>query len=226
MPQFTTTQPVALVLDVSVGNFRISASDRGDTIVEVTPTNPSRQADVTAAEETTVELTDRTLRITGVKQPRMMGKIRSVDIHIQLPAGSTVTGESDLGTFTATGHLAGCEYRTASGDISVGHVDRAEVVTKLGDIQLGTVTVSANLNSAKGNLRVERAVTGTVDAITSYGDIDIAVSPGSAVQLTTRTAMGTVHNGLSDGEGPRSGGDAVIVNATTSLGDISVRRAA
>ena len=51
MPTFDTPEPITVVIDLSVGDVRITASDRADTVVEVRPTDnpatrrPRRRAD-------------------------------------------------------------------------------------------------------------------------------------------------------------------------------------
>ena len=55
MPTFETPEPITATIDVAVGDVRISAGDRGDTVVDVRPSDPSNDEDVKAAEQTRVE---------------------------------------------------------------------------------------------------------------------------------------------------------------------------
>ena len=84
---------------VVVGDVRITASDRTDTVVEVRPSDPSNAADVKAAEQTRVEYTDGQLLVKAPKLrpwlPRRGGG--SVDVTIELPAGSASSGTGQLG---------------------------------------------------------------------------------------------------------------------------------
>src|SRR6516162_4245509 len=50
MPVFDTPAPISALIELGVGDLRVVASDRSDTVVEVRPTNPSKQSDITAAE--------------------------------------------------------------------------------------------------------------------------------------------------------------------------------
>ena len=52
MPTFDTPEPVAAVVELVVGDVRITASDRDDTAVEVRPSDESHEPDVRAAEQT------------------------------------------------------------------------------------------------------------------------------------------------------------------------------
>jgi hypothetical protein len=54
MPTFDTPQPISVTVELGVGDLRIVASDRTDTMVEVRPSDPAKKADVTAAEQTRV----------------------------------------------------------------------------------------------------------------------------------------------------------------------------
>ena len=58
MPTFDTPEPISVTLEVGVGDIRIVASDRTDTIVDVRPSDPAKKSDVTAAELTRVEFAD------------------------------------------------------------------------------------------------------------------------------------------------------------------------
>ena len=55
MPTFDTPEPISVTVEFGVGDLRIVASDRTDTMVEVRPSDPAKKADVTAAEQTRVE---------------------------------------------------------------------------------------------------------------------------------------------------------------------------
>jgi hypothetical protein len=58
MPVFDTPKPVTATLDLVLGDARITASDRVDTVVEVRPSDPSADLDVKTAEQTCIEYAD------------------------------------------------------------------------------------------------------------------------------------------------------------------------
>ena len=65
MPTFPTPSPISISVDLSVvGDVRVNATDRIDTVVDVHPKDAAKHADVAAAEQTTVELVGGVL---GVK---------------------------------------------------------------------------------------------------------------------------------------------------------------
>ena len=55
MPTFDTPEPITATIDVAVGDVRITAGDRSDTVVDVRPSDASNDEDVKAAERTRVE---------------------------------------------------------------------------------------------------------------------------------------------------------------------------
>ena len=98
MPTFATPKPITVSIELSVGDVRIVASDRTDTIVQVRPTDDSREVDVRDAEQTRVEQTPDGL-VVKTPRPRglgLLGKPGSVDVTIELPAGSSVHGDSSV----------------------------------------------------------------------------------------------------------------------------------
>ena len=49
MPTFDTPEPISVTVELGVGDLRIVASDRADTMVEVRPSDAAKKADVAAA---------------------------------------------------------------------------------------------------------------------------------------------------------------------------------
>ena len=60
-------EPISVTLEVGVGDIRIVASDRTDTIVDVRPSDPAKKSDVTAAELTRVEYAHGRLLVEAPK---------------------------------------------------------------------------------------------------------------------------------------------------------------
>ncbi len=59
MPTYSTPDPIVAVIEFEGGDARILASERDDTVVEVRPSDESRDNDVRAAEQTRVEYSGR-----------------------------------------------------------------------------------------------------------------------------------------------------------------------
>ena len=67
MPTFDTPEPISATIDVAVGDVRISAGDRTDTVVDVRPSDASNDDDVKAAELTRVEYANGQLLVKAPK---------------------------------------------------------------------------------------------------------------------------------------------------------------
>ena len=86
MPTFATPTPIDLSINLPVGSIDIVASDRTDTVVTLSPTNPDKAVDRRGVDETKVDFDGARLTITGPK-PRLswIGPTESVDLTIELP---------------------------------------------------------------------------------------------------------------------------------------------
>ena len=70
MPTYDTPEPISVSLELGVGDIRITAGDRTDTVVEVRPSDPANKDDVAAAEQTRVEYADGRLTVKAPKRLR------------------------------------------------------------------------------------------------------------------------------------------------------------
>src|SRR4030081_3700885 len=108
MPIFDTPEPISVTVELGVGDLRIVATDRPDTVVEVRPTDGAKQSDVTAAEQTRVEYASGRLVIKapkGWRQWTFRGGGESIDVQIDLPAGSDLRAEAGVVALHTTGRL-------------------------------------------------------------------------------------------------------------------------
>ncbi|MDQ0372839.1 DUF4097 family beta strand repeat-containing protein [Cellulomonas humilata] len=210
MPTYTTPTPIDLAIHLQVGAIDVVASDRADTVVTVTPTNPAKAVDRRGAEETKVEFDGRRLTVTGPK-PRLSwigpGPFDTVDIVVELPTGSRFTGDIAVGDVRTVGRLGATRVRASSGgaeidttgdlwlraghgSATVGTVEGgAEITADHGQIRLGTVTGDAILKASHGNVTVGEAG-GDLEAKLSYGDLEIAKALAS---VTAKTAYGAIN---------------------------------
>jgi hypothetical protein len=264
MPTFDTPEPILVTIDLGLGDIRIAASDRTDTAVDVRPSDPARESDVRAAEQTRVEFAAGQLRVSGPKQRGLgvFGRPGSVDLLIELPSGSHLHGEAGAATFHCQGRLGECRVRTGLGDITVdraagpadvstgsgkirlGGIDGSAVVknsnghcwigeiagdlrahTANGDIEVGLGGASLAVSTSYGDLRVSEIVRGAASLRTSYGDIEIGIRNGTAARLDVSTKYGRVRNDLAAAAGPGTAAETADVHASTSYGDIVIRRA-
>ncbi|XVV13638.1 DUF4097 family beta strand repeat-containing protein [Actinoplanes sp. CA-131856] len=209
MPSFDTPESINVVLDYYVGDVRIVASDRADTVVEVRPNDPNDDSDVQAAQQIKVDYANGELRVTGPKRTfDFSKKSKAVNVDIELPSGSRLDAHLVMGGFRVTGRLGDTRIKstgemrlertgalrlhTGLGNVSVDRIDGdAEVSTGSGKIQLGEVEGGAVIRNANGDTAID-VVTGDVRVKNANGDIDIDRALAGA---DVKTANGKVRLG-------------------------------
>jgi DUF4097 and DUF4098 domain-containing protein YvlB len=211
MPTFETPEPISVTLELGVGNVRITATDRTDTVVEVRPSDAADESDVKAAGQVRVDHANGALRVIGAKSRAFdfSRRTRSVDITIELPSGSQLSVDTQVGDVHGVGRLGECRIKLATGnvrldrtgplrvDTGAGHVTaetvagNAEIHTGSGKVQLGEVDGTAVVKNSNGDTTID-AVAGDVRARTANGDI--SVSRASA-GVEAKSSNGNIHVG-------------------------------
>jgi hypothetical protein len=159
MPHYDTPDPISVGLELGVGNIRITASERSDTTVEVRPTDPEREADVTAAEQTRVEFADGRVSVKapkGWRQYTPRGDWGSIEVEISLPAGSRVHAEAGAAALTAGGRIGELHYKTGVGAIRLEETGPVHVRTGAGDVSLEHAAGRAEIRTGSGTVEVGR----------------------------------------------------------------------
>ena len=127
MPTFDTPGPITVSVELGVGDIQIVAGERTDTVVAVTPSDAAKKSDVTAAAETRVDYAGGKLLIKASSKwrhwsPRAGGE--SIDVRIELPAGSDIRGEAGVAALRTSGRLGDCRFKTGLGEIRVEAAQR------------------------------------------------------------------------------------------------------
>ena len=172
MPTFDTPEPISVTVELGVGDLRIVASDRTDTMVEVRPSDPAKKADVTAAEQTRVEYAGGRLLVKAPRNWRQYtfrGGGESIDVQVELPAGSQLRGETGVATLRCRGRLGECRYKTGIGDIQLDRAGAVQLRTGVGDITVERAGGYAELTTGSGSLRID-GIDGTAVVKNSNGD--------------------------------------------------------
>ncbi|MFE2141079.1 DUF4097 family beta strand repeat-containing protein [Streptomyces sp. NPDC059456] len=220
MQKFHTPAAISAVLDVPAGLVRFVAGDRADTTVEVRPANASKSRDVKAAEQTTVAYVDGVLRISAPEADKQyFGPSGSVEVTVQLPAGSRVEAKTAGGAFRGIGRLGDVGFDGAHGAVEIEEAASARVATQAGDVSVGRLDGSAEISTAKGDIRIAEAAGGTLVLRTRAGDISVGVAAGVSAALDAGTDYGRIHNSLKNAEGAAG----LTIRATTAHGDITAR---
>ncbi|MGS2619348.1 DUF4097 family beta strand repeat-containing protein [Micromonospora sp. LZ34] len=213
MPNFETPESISVTLELGVGYVRIAASDRTDTVVEVRPSDESDESDVKAAQQVRVDYTNGVLRITG---PRARAfdfsrKTRSVDVSIELPTGSRVSADLQMGDLRCAGRLGECRLKTSAGNVSVERTGPLRLHTSAGHVAAEGVTGNAEISTGSGKVQIGE-VEGTAVVKNSNGDTTIDAVTGD---LRVRAANGDISV-----ERAGAGVDAKTSNGTIRLGEV------
>jgi DUF4097 and DUF4098 domain-containing protein YvlB len=210
MPTFDTPAPIALSIALVNGGVRVTASTRTDTVVQVSPEDPSNDLDLRAAEQTTVDFTSGRVVIRGPRPPSLglFGKVGCVAVVVDLPADSDVDVEVGVGAVRCAGPLADCRLKSGAGDVQIEQAGTLNLHTGFGTATVGGVTGDATVNTGSGRLSVTD-VGGRAVLKNGNGDTWIGAAGGD---LKVRSANGQI---IAD-----HAGASVVAN--TANGDIRV----
>ena len=148
------------------------------------------------------------------------------DVNVGVTTGTTdvtsASGALRIGTMSGAAN-----FKTAHGDLQIGEV-RGDLRVKAANGSVNIDRAGANVvaRTAHGNVRVREIVRGSVSAQTAFGDIEIGVGDGTAAYLDLHAHRGRVETSLGSTDEPKPGEQTVEVVARTSMGNISVHRAA
>jgi DUF4097 and DUF4098 domain-containing protein YvlB len=210
MPVFHTPEPIAVTIELGVANIHIAASERADTLVEVCPTDAAKAADVAAAEQTRVEYAAGKLLIKSPPRKWRHYSLRdggdSVDVQIDLPAGSQVRVDAGIAALRGTGRLGECSSKTGMGDVQLEQTGAVQLKTGAGDISVGHTAGAAQITTGSGGIRIGRIDgSGAIKATNGdtwigevTGDLQVKGANGSVVvdrtyaTVAAKTARGDI----------------------------------
>jgi len=220
MQKFDTPTPISAVLDIPAGRVRFIAADRADTTVEVLPASASKGRDLKAAEQATVEYRDGVLRIEApAAKNQYLGPSGSIEVTIQLPAGSSIEAKAASAEFRAVGRLGDVALELAHGSVKLDETANTRLTLQAGDIEVGRLTGPAQISTQKGDIRIAEAVRGTVELRTESGEIAVGAARGVSASLDAGTSYGRIHHALKNTDGAAG----LNIHATTAYGDITAR---
>jgi DUF4097 and DUF4098 domain-containing protein YvlB len=221
MQKFDTPAPISAVLDIPAGRVRFIATDRVDTVVEVLPADASKGRDVKAVEQTTVDYTDGVLRIhTHAAKNQYFGPTGSLEVIVQLPAGSRVEAKSAAAELRSVGRLGDIVFDGAYHQITIDEATSVRLTAIDGDVEVGRLDGPAQITTTRGDIRITEAVRGTVVLTTQTGAISVAAAAGVSASLDAGTSYGRISNALKNSEGAAA---PLNIQATTAYGDIAAR---
>jgi DUF4097 and DUF4098 domain-containing protein YvlB len=219
MKMFDTPAPISAVLDIPAGHVRFVAADRADTAVEVLPADASKGRDVKVAEQTTVEYGDGVLRIEASAENQFFRSSGSIEVTVQLPAGSRVEAKAASAELRGVGRLGDVSFEGSHGSIKLDEAASVRLTTHAGDVTVGHLGGPAEISTGKGDIRIAEAVRGTVVLRTQAGDVSVGAAAGVSASLDAGTRSGRIQNALKNTDGAAD----LNIHATTAYGDIAAR---
>ncbi|MEU9443447.1 DUF4097 family beta strand repeat-containing protein [Streptomyces sp. NPDC048304] len=217
--RFDTPAPISAVLDIPAGRIQVIAADRSDTVVEVLPANAGKSRDVKAAEAVEVVYGDGVLRIKAPEAAnRFLGPSGSVEVTVQLPAGSRVEAKAEAAEFRGVGRLGDVTFTGGYRSVKIDEAASARLTAHDGDISIGRLSGPAEISTQRGDIQITEAARGTAKLRTEKGDITVVAARGVSASLDASTSYGRVSNSLRN-----DGSPDLTIHATTSYGDITAR---
>ncbi|MFF7339425.1 hypothetical protein ACFZAT_19015 [Streptomyces sp. NPDC008163] len=220
MPKFDTPAVVTARVDIAAGLIRFIAADRADTVVEVLPADPSKSRDSKAAERVEVAYADGVLDIRAPKEGRnrLLGDSGSVEITVQLPAGSHVDAKAGAAEFRGVGRLGDVVFEGGHRSVKVDEAASARLSAHDGPVVVRRLTGPGELSTQRGDVTVDEATRGELTLSTQLGDITVVAARGVPAVLDAGTVLGRIDNALVN-----DGAPALTIRATTTKGDITAR---
>ncbi|MEU6273233.1 DUF4097 family beta strand repeat-containing protein [Streptomyces populi] len=220
MQKFDTPAPVSAVLDIPAGRIRFIAADRTDTTVEVLPADRSRNRDVKAAGQVRVAYADGVLRVEApAVRNRILGPSGSVEVTVQLPAGSRVEAKAAAAEFRGVGRLGDVVFEGGHRSVKLDEADSVRLTGLDADVTVGRLNGSAEISTQKGDLNIIEAAHGTLTLSTQMGDITVGAAPGVSAALDAGTTLGRISNTLKNADAV----PGLTIRATTAHGDVTAR---
>jgi hypothetical protein len=227
MTAFPVSGPAFIRIEVQMGRVHVVAEERDDVNVEVSPANPGRSGDRSAAEAVKVTGTGAEVSVVGPFRLNLFGPGDSVDVVVRVPEASDASVSLKYGSMHLSGTLGTVRVALDYGDASVARVGRADLGLGHGELRVEHISGDADVTLKSGRARIGRitgalrlkgsdagidvgTIDGAADIATSTGVVQLG-SPGSA--LTVRSAYGPVRIG------ELTGGTARV---EASYGEVSV----
>jgi hypothetical protein len=178
-----------------------------------------KSRDVHTAEQTTVAYADGILRIhTPEPKNQLLGPSGSLEVTVQLPAGSRVEAKAASSELRGVGRLGDVAVEGAYRQIKIDEAASVRLTAIDGDVEVGRLNGPAEISTARGDIRIAEAVRGTVVLRTQTGDISVAAAAGVSAALDAGTGYGRISDALKN-----DGTADLDIHATTSHGDIAAR---
>jgi hypothetical protein len=195
MPAYESLAPIDADIEVSAGHVEVVASDRADTTIEVTPTNPGRSGDVSLAREARIAFENNRLHVRVPPRFKLLGPNGSVDVRVELPAGSRAEIVSGYGSVRVRGELGATRIVAKYGSVSADRVGDLALVSAHGGVDIAEIDGGLEVTAAHGHVRIGRVV-GAARLLGAHGSLTLGTTE-SEVDVTTSGSL-TIERALGD----------------------------
>jgi DUF4097 and DUF4098 domain-containing protein YvlB len=227
MPAYDTPEPISVTIEIPVGDVRIVASDRTDTVVTVLPTDADRDSDVKITERMHIDYSGGRLLIKSPKQIRPFGDNGSSDVHIEIPTGSQLRGTVNAAALRCEGRLGACRIKSGIGDIELDETDSLQLDASSSDVTVGRVNGHAEVILGHGLARVAE-IDGSAVVKNTNGDVWIGLAHGDA-WLTAGNGSVTLDRAHASVEAKAANGSIRVgeivrgsVSIETGIGELEI----
>ena len=157
MPTFETPEPISVSLELAVGDIRIDASDRTDTVVEVRPSDPTKKSRRECRRADPRRVRRRPAGRQGAEELEAvlaLGRQRVDRRRDRTCRRARSSGRRGGGGTRCTprGRLGDCRFKTRAGDIHIDDAGAVQLKTSVGDVTRG-----ASRRSCRGHDELRRA---------------------------------------------------------------------
>jgi DUF4097 and DUF4098 domain-containing protein YvlB len=196
-------------------HVRVTATDRTDTTVDIRPVDPASKADQRIVDQTQIEYADGRLTVRGPRIGSMFSRTGSVEVAVELPAGSRLDAETGVGDLHTEGQLGECRFKTGYGTLRIDRTGPVVIRSGSGVVDVDHIGGDAEIKAGNGAVNVRR-VDGAATVKASNGSVWVGEAGGplkatssngtvsvdrSDADLTARTANGSLRIGqLGQGE--------------------------
>ncbi|WP_369202012.1 DUF4097 domain-containing protein [Streptomyces sp. PU-14G] len=246
MPVYDTPEPISVTIELPVGDIRIVAGDRVDTVVTVVPSDSGRDSDVKAAERVRVDHSGGRLLIKAPKQYLPFGDGGSSDVRVELPAGSQLRGTVGFAALRCEGRLGECRFKSGMGDVELEETDglhleagssdltvhrvngRAEVILGSGTARLAEILGPGVVKNSNGDLWIGEArddvwltaANGWVSLDRAHGSVQAKAANGSIRLGEVRRGSIGIETGVGELEVGIREGTAARLDLRTRRGTV------
>lgn len=150
------------------------------------------------AEQTEVTYADGVLHIKAPEaKNRLIGNSGSVEVTVQLPAGSGVEAKSGAAEFRGVGRLGDVAFDGGHRSVKLDEAASARLTGLDAHITVGRLNGPGDISTQRGDLKITEAVRGQLTLNTQQGDITVGAAAGVSASWTPApaTAGSTTRSG-------------------------------